>query len=472
MAVVAEIANFSPQPVRHLGVTLALDGAEVARGFRGRARRRSRAQAVRADHRRRAGARSRGGHRQGRLPAGRSARLRWSRPSRGLRVLIVDGDPRTVRTEDETFFLEAALRAGGSGFSVTSALPDELAEPRPLGLRRHLRRQREPPGADGGRGAGSTTSRPAAASSSRSAIKRRHRCLEPGRQGDLAAAARRWPAQRRRAARRARRGGDRRPPPGRAPGAHSIAATRCCRRFPAHGDGLSSARFFEYMLLVARCPDAPARRIVLRYESGAPALVEAAGRPRPGPAADDRRSTASGPTCRSAPGSCRWFKKRPATWRAPPPGEAAAAHRRRTRSGRSLLEPDDRRVEVVPPGGDSRWLIAAVAQRRRPRAPARSPSPRPTSPAFIAFAPRAATGPSAERPDAAFVVNLDPGESDPARLADEQAPRSRHRVGRAGVAPRPARHRAVARASAPPPSPWCCMESLLTLRFRRGRVKA
>ena len=46
--------------------------------------------------------------------------------SRGLRVLIVDGDPRTVRTEDETFFLEAALRAGGSGFSVTSTLPDDL----------------------------------------------------------------------------------------------------------------------------------------------------------------------------------------------------------------------------------------------------------------------------------------------------------------------------------------------------------
>src|SRR4029079_12939398 len=47
--------------------------------------------------------------------------------SRGLRVLIVNGDPRTVRTEDETFFLEAALRAGGSGFAVTSVMPDQLA---------------------------------------------------------------------------------------------------------------------------------------------------------------------------------------------------------------------------------------------------------------------------------------------------------------------------------------------------------
>ena len=46
--------------------------------------------------------------------------------ARGLRVLVVDGDPRTVRTEDETFFLEAALRAGGAGFSITTAMPDEL----------------------------------------------------------------------------------------------------------------------------------------------------------------------------------------------------------------------------------------------------------------------------------------------------------------------------------------------------------
>ena len=45
IAVIAEIANFSPEPVRNLGVTLALDGAEVARGFvdvpaAGRARKR------------------------------------------------------------------------------------------------------------------------------------------------------------------------------------------------------------------------------------------------------------------------------------------------------------------------------------------------------------------------------------------------------------------------------------------------
>ena len=46
--------------------------------------------------------------------------------SRGLHVLVVNGDPRTVRTEDETFFLEAALHAGGNSFIVSTALPDEL----------------------------------------------------------------------------------------------------------------------------------------------------------------------------------------------------------------------------------------------------------------------------------------------------------------------------------------------------------
>ena len=109
-------------------MTLALDGAETARGLSGRARERSRAKAVRADRR---------GRRGGTKPRSPSTTTssRWTiggsalvEAARGLRVLVVDGDPRTVRTEDETFFLEAALRAGGSGFSVATVLPDELGE--------------------------------------------------------------------------------------------------------------------------------------------------------------------------------------------------------------------------------------------------------------------------------------------------------------------------------------------------------
>jgi hypothetical protein len=124
IAVVAEIANFAAAPAKNLGITLRLDGAEVARGFvdvppGGRARKRfvhtvsggARQAEVVIDHDSFA------------LDDRRACRVE---ASRGLRVLLVDGDPRTVRTEDEAFFLEAALRAGGSNFSVTTVLPDDL----------------------------------------------------------------------------------------------------------------------------------------------------------------------------------------------------------------------------------------------------------------------------------------------------------------------------------------------------------
>ncbi len=47
-----------------------------------------------------------------------------------VRVLLVDGDPRTVRHDDELFYLEAALRPGDredSGTRVRSITPEELA---------------------------------------------------------------------------------------------------------------------------------------------------------------------------------------------------------------------------------------------------------------------------------------------------------------------------------------------------------
>jgi hypothetical protein len=47
-----------------------------------------------------------------------------------IRVLLVDGDPRTVRYEDELFYLSAALRPGDrsdSGAVLTTATTDELA---------------------------------------------------------------------------------------------------------------------------------------------------------------------------------------------------------------------------------------------------------------------------------------------------------------------------------------------------------
>ena len=190
--------------------------------------------------------------------------------SRGLRVLVVDGDPRTVRTEDETFFLEAALRAGGSNFSVTTVLPDDLAD-------REL--------ADYGAIFLANVARPNAATAA--ALTRYVEAggglfISVGDRVDADA----WnqtmtkllpqPLGLKRSA-------------AALPGAHPEGETVDLRpaerlapidrrhpllaAFPARGEGLASARFFQFMLL-APVPDAPGRRIVLRYENGAPALVD------------------------------------------------------------------------------------------------------------------------------------------------------------------------------------------------------
>src|SRR5262249_8470595 len=52
---------------------------------------------------------------------------------RDIRVLLVDGDPRTVRHEDEIFYLETALRPGDradSALQVAATTVDELPRPR------------------------------------------------------------------------------------------------------------------------------------------------------------------------------------------------------------------------------------------------------------------------------------------------------------------------------------------------------
>ena len=291
IAVVAEIANFSPEAVRNLGVTLALDGAEVARGFvdvpaAGRARKRFVLTT--------AG----GSAHEAEVTIDKDAfplddrRACLVEASRGLRVLIVDGDPRTVRTEDETFFLEAALRAGGSGFAVASTLPDDLGgrdlsafgaiflanvnRPTPAvatALVHYVER-------GGGLfiSVGDRVDTDAWNQSLKAILPqplglKRSAAALPGARPegetvDLRPAERLAPIDRR----------------------HPLLSA-----FPAHGDGLSSARFFQYMLL-SPLPDAPGRQIVLRYESGAPGAGRGRCRPRPRPAPhDDRRSRVDRP---------------------------------------------------------------------------------------------------------------------------------------------------------------------------------
>jgi hypothetical protein len=462
IAVVAEIANFSPSPARALGITLRLDGAEVARGFvdvpaGGHAKKRFVHNVAGA-----------GGTHQAEVVIDHDAfplddrRACRVEATRGLRVLIVDGDPRTVRTEDETFFLEAALRAGGSGFAVTTVLPDDL----------------------GGRDLGaygaiflanvSRPTAPMAAALTRYVETGGGLFISVGDKVDVEA----WnqvakallpqPLGLKRSAAA---------PPGTRPEGETVdlrPAERLApidRRhpllsaFPAKGEGLASARFFQFVLL-APVPDAPGRRVVLRYESGAPALVEAEigrGRVLLLTTTVDREWT----DLPIRPGFLPLVQESTRFLAGAPSGDAAAdlnvGERREI-----ALGADDRRVEVVRPGGDSRWLTptphAGDAHARHVVLFTDTDEP-----GLYRVRTAGADGAVTERPDAAFVVTLDPRESDPARLPDAKRPdRTAARDG-AGAVPR--RRLELWHALGAAAIALVLAESLLTLRFKRGRVK-
>ena len=388
IAVVAEIANFAAEPARNLGITLRLDGVEVARGFvdvpaGGRARKRfvhtvsggARQAEVVIDHDGFA------------LDDRRACRVE---ASRGLRVLLVDGDPRTVRTEDEAFFLEAALRAGGSNFSVTTVLPDELGNrdlaaygavfmanvARPsAAVAAAITRYVE----DGGGlfisvgdrvdvDAWNQTMKARAAAAARARSAAPPRCPARGRRARPSICAR--PSAWRR----------------------STGATRCWRR------SRRAARGWRRRASSSSCcwrpvPEAPGRRIVLRYENGAPALVDAEvgrGRVLLLTTSVDREWT----DLPIRPGFLPLVQEAARYLAAAPSGDATATV---TVGGKReiVLGADDRRVEVVKPNGESRWLTPGAPHAGRAR---RRGTPccstRPTSRACTACAPPAPTAPS------------------------------------------------------------------------------
>ncbi|HXJ23659.1 MAG TPA: BatA domain-containing protein [Polyangia bacterium] len=459
LAVIAEIANFSPEPARGLGVTLSIDGAETARGFvdvpaGGRARKRFVLTAS-------------GGHEaevaidHDDFPLD-DRRASLVEAARGLRILVVDGDPRTVRTEDETFFLEAALRAGGSGFSVATVLPDQLGDrdlsdygaifianvsrPSPAAaeaLDRYVRR-------GGGlfvsvgdhvdADAWNQTMRallpqPLGLARSAAALPGAH---PEGETVDLRPAERLAPFDRR----------------------HPLLSG-----FPARGEGLSSARFFEYMLL-APVPDAPARRILLRYESGAPALVETQvgrGRVLLLTTSIDREWT----DLPIRAGFLPLVQEAARYLAGAPSGDATAAVA--VGDKREIaLEPDERRIEVVRPAGDSRWLLPAArgdAHTRRTVVFTETDEP-----GFYRVRAARADGSIADRADASFVVDVDPGESDPARLPEDRRPD--RAGGRPGAGAAPQRRLELWHWLGAAAIALVLLESILTLRFRRNRIRA
>src|SRR6476620_10549837 len=352
IAVVAEIANYAAEPVRGLGITLRLDGNEVARGFvdvpaGGRARKRfvhtvsgvaHQAEVV-IDHDGFA------------LDDRRACRVE---ASRGLRVLLVDGDPRTVRTEDEVFFLEAALRAGGSNFSVTTVSLDDLANRDLASYGAVFLANVARPSAtvaaavtryvEGGGGLFISVGDRVDADSWNQTMNKvlpqplglkRSAAALPGARPegetvDLRPAERLAPIDRR----------------------HPLLAA-----FPARGEGLASARFFQFLLL-APLPEASGRRIVLRYENGSPALVDAEvgrGRVLLLTTSVDREWT----DLPIRPGFLPLVQEAARYLAAAPSGDATATVTVGAKR-EIVLSADDKRIEVVKPNGDSRSLSPAA----------------------------------------------------------------------------------------------------------------
>jgi hypothetical protein len=460
IAVVAEIANFAPEPVRGLGITLRLDGNEVARGFvdvpaGGRARKRFVHTVAGVAHQ----AEVVIDHDGFPLDDRRACRVE---AARGLRVLLVDGDPRTVRTEDEVFFLEAALHAGGSNFSVTTVLPDDLGnrDLAPYGAVFLANVARPTPAAaaalthyveNGGGLFISVGDRVDADGWNQSmkavlpqplGLKRSASALPgtrpEGETVDLRPAERLAPIDRR----------------------HPLLAA-----FPARGEGLASARFFEFLLL-APVPEAPGRRIVLRYENGAPALVDAEvgrGRVLLLTTSVDREWT----DLPIRPGFLPLIQEAARYLAAAPSGDATATVT--VGSKREIaLAADDRAIEIVKPNGESRSLSPA-AHAGDQRARHMVVFEETDEPGLYRVRASRADGTVDERPDAAFAVTLDPGESDPARLPDAKRPDRANARGVGGPPPR--RRLELWHALGAAAIALVLLESLLTLRFRRGRVK-
>ena len=270
IVVTTEIADYSNRATLGLGVTLRLDGVSVAQGTidlpaQGHARKRflhslpaegssSHDLTVEIDGDGFA------------VDDRRSVHLEMART---LRVLVVDGDPRTIRNEDEAFFFETALQTGVPGAQLTTKLPDDVAAEALSGYTVVALLNVGRPSAalasaldhfvEVGGGLLLTVGdrvdaalwnerlakllpQPLGLVRTAAALPGQH----SGETVDDRPAERLLPLDRR----------------------HPLLAA-----FPEQGDGLLSARFFKYML-VDPVRDTGVRNVILRYESGAPALIE------------------------------------------------------------------------------------------------------------------------------------------------------------------------------------------------------
>jgi len=270
IAVTVEIADFAKQAAPALGVTLRVDGAAVAQGT---------VDLPAAGHARKRFLHAFSGEGGGAhdivvqidadpfpLDDRRALHVEMART---LRVLAINGDPRTIRNEDETFFFETALKSGMPGALVTSKLTDDVSPEALSGFTVvALLNVAEPPA-------------PLAAALERFVAAGGGLFISVGDRVDAATWNQRMAAllpqplglPRTAAALPGQHAGetiDERPAERLLP---LDRRTPVLAAFPEEGDGLLSARFFKYLLLEP-VRDTARRNVILRFESGAPALVE------------------------------------------------------------------------------------------------------------------------------------------------------------------------------------------------------
>jgi hypothetical protein len=409
LRVTAEIANHGTEPVKDRAVTLRIGGRAVARGLvsvppGGIAHKRFSASLSQEAH-----ASEVSVELDGDALDADDRRFLQVELTREVRVLIVDGDPRTVRHDDESFYLETALRPGDradSAMQVTSTTVDDLPRRRLADYdvlflcnvkaldKSRVREVAAWVKAGGGlfvsvgdnvdADAYNQTMSPLLAQELRSP-----RDVAPG----ASQAEREGRAERL----------------GRFEPQHPIFAV-----FSARAAGLREAKFWKVML-VGPTTQVDDRKTLARFSGGAPALIEArldAGRLLLYTSSLDRDwndlpiHPGFLPLLQQA---ARYLAR--TTWRQPG-GEIVVGRPREIEVG-----PEDRRLEVVAPSG-KKTLFEADRVAGRPQVAFSGTD----EPGFYRVSAARGDGPLRPRPGSDFAVNIDPRGSDTRRIEPASLP--------------------------------------------------
>ncbi len=374
--------------------------------------------------------------------------------ARTVRALVINGDARTVSTEDEVFFLERALKAGEGAGSMTTVLPDDV----PLGGLANYNvvflANVGQPSVDLGRAltrfveAGGGLFLSVGNRVDTALWNERLARVLPQPLG-VTRTASAMPGQ------SAGETIDNRPAERLAPidRKHPLLAS-----FAAHGEGLAAARFFKLMLLDP-VPDAATHSVVLRFENGAPALVEKqVGRGRVLLLAStiDRDWTDLAIHPGFLPLVIEAARRLSGVGAQGKPADILA--------GQSLeleIGADTSRLEIVKPDG-SIW----VTKQERGNGARTVSFTDTTTLGFHQVRTVGFDGTAMPQPESGFVVNLDPRESDPTRLPPALRPdRASVKVAAAGQMPK--RRVELWHGLAGLLIAIVLLESLLSVRWRR-----